>query len=236
MAIRTSVRPILAMAAGLALGLTGVAHADDHAGHNHSGGSHAGHDHAKKDKAAQSMAMAEVGAPAPDFTLTSVDGKSVSLSEFTAAGKTVVLEWFNPDCPFVKKHHMKHDTMKTTHAKYPDVVWLAVNSGASGKQGHGKERNAEAVKDYGITYPVLLDEDGAVGRLYSAKTTPHMFVIHDGTLVYAGAIDDDRSPDKLGETNYVVAALDAVLAGGDVAVPETKSYGCSVNYAANPVP
>jgi peroxiredoxin len=234
MAIRTSARPALALVAGLALGLTAAAHADDH---GHAGHDHAGHDHAKSDHAAaQSMATAEVGAPAPDFTLTSVDGKAVSLSEFTAEGKTVVLEWFNPDCPFVKKHHAKHDTMKATHAKYPDVTWLAINSGAPGKQGNGKERNAEAVKDYGITYPLLLDEDGTVGRLYGAKTTPHMFVIHEGNLVYAGAIDDNRSPDKLGETNYVVAALDAIQAGKDVAEPETKSYGCSVKYSANPVP
>ena len=180
-------------------------------------------------------AAAKIGAPAPDFTLTDVDGKTHQLSKYVAEGRTVVLEWFNPDCPFVKKHHEKNKTMATTYGRYKDkdVVWLAINSGAAGKQGAGQERNDKARKDYGVAYPVLLDEAGAVGRAYGAKTTPHMYVIDGGTLVYAGAIDDNPSPGTLGETNYVAAALDAVLADKPVEVADTKSYGCSVKYGAD---
>jgi len=178
---------------------------------------------------------AEVGKAAPDFTLTDLDGEEHSLSDFE--GKMVVLEWFNPDCPFVKKHHEKNKTMRSTYQEYADkdVVWLAINSGAPGQQGHGKERNGKAVEDYGIAYPLLLDESGEVGMAYGAKTTPHMYVIDtSGTLVYMGAIDDDRSPNKLGETNHVKQSLDAVLAGESPDPAETKSYGCSVKYAKKP--
>ncbi len=243
---RSHARVAVALVAGLALCAAATARADhhdsghdhaghDHAGHDHAGHDHAGHDHAGHDHAhgkAEAASAAMVGSAAPDFTLMTVDGEEVSLASF--AKGTVVLEWFNPDCPFVKKHHQKHTTMKDTRAKYPEVTWLAINSGAAGKQGHGKVRNSKAVKDYEISYPLLLDESGNVGRLYGAKTTPHMFVIHEGTLVYAGAIDDDRSPDKLGGTNYVAAALDAIAAGDEVAQPETKPYGCSVKYSAKP--
>ncbi len=146
----------------------------------------------------------------------------------------VVLEWFNPDCPFIKKHHLDHKTMNETFAAVKDqgVVWLAINSGAPGKQGAGLERNRKAVEDYGVPFPVLLDPEGTVGRAYGARTTPHMFVIAaDGTVAYAGAIDDDRSADTLGKTNDVAAALAAVLAGKPVATAETRPYGCSVKYA-----
>lgn len=174
------------------------------------------------------------GAKAPDFTLQDLDGKTYRLSELVADGKTVVLEWFNPDCPFVKKHHEKNKTMEaTSKAAGADVVWLAVNSGAPGKQGAGVDRNRKAREDYGIAYPILLDESGVVGRAYGAKTTPAMYVIHDGAIVYAGAIDDNATPGTLGETNYVSDALAAVKAGKPVAVAETKSYGCSVKYGAD---
>jgi len=178
---------------------------------------------------------ARVGEPAPDFTLVDTEGAKHHLRDYTEAGKVVVLEWFNPDCPFVRKHHEKNKTMATTYAAYAekDVVWLAINSGGAGKQGHGLDRNRKAREDYGIVYPVLLDEDGAVGQLYGAKTTPHMFVItKSGELVYAGAIDDNSSAGKLGETNWVSTCLDAVLAGEPVETPTTKSYGCSVKYAS----
>jgi peroxiredoxin len=170
---------------------------------------------------------------APDFTLKDTDGKSYTLSTYVKEGKTVVLEWFNPDCPFVKKHHQVNKSMKATYdaAAKKGVVWLAINSGAPGKQGAGLERNQKAREEYGIAYPVLLDENGNVGRAYGAKTTPQMFVIgKDMKLVYAGAIDSDASPAKLGETNYVTAALDAYAAGKEVASSRTKSYGCSVKY------
>ncbi|MFN8180069.1 MAG: thioredoxin family protein [bacterium] len=184
--------------------------------------------------AAPMAAVAEIGADAPDFALKDTDGKEHRLSDLVTQGKTVVLEWFNPDCPFVRKHHEKNHDMVQTYESFRDknVVWLAVNSAAPGKQGFGADRNKTARQQYGMEYPVLLDEKGEVGRLYGAKTTPHMFVISKGKLVYEGAIDDNPSPGTLGKTNYVAKALDAVLTGKSVEVAETKSYGCSVKYGA----
>jgi len=176
----------------------------------------------------------EPGDAAPDFTLTDLDGAVHTLSDYTADGKVVVLEWFNPGCPFIVRHHETHKTMNETFARYADrdVVWLAVNSSAPGKQGHGLDKNRKASKDFAMTFPVLVDESGETGRAYGAKTTPHMFVIAaDGTVAYDGAIDDQRGFGDLGETNYVVDALDAVLAGDAVAEPTTQPYGCSVKYA-----
>ncbi|MBZ0267803.1 redoxin domain-containing protein [bacterium] len=177
---------------------------------------------------------AEVGAPPPGFTLTDLDGGKHSLAGYLEDGKTVVLEWFNPDCPFVKKHHLHNHTMIDTHAANPDVVWLAINSGADGKQGHGVTRNRKAAEDYEMDYPILLDETGEVGRAYGAKTTPHMFVIAGGVIVYAGAIDDNPTPGKLGERNHVAAALKEVGDGKEVSVKESKPYGCSVKYGEKP--
>lgn len=183
---------------------------------------------------ADEQAKAAVGSPAPNFTLTDLAGNQHELASYK--GKIVVLEWFNPDCPFVVKHHHHNKTMKETYDAYKDkdVVWLAINSGAPGKQGNGVERNQRAVTEYGIEYPVLLDESGEVGHLYGATNTPHMFVIDaQGVLRYAGAIDDNRSARTPGETNYVRAALDAILAGQEVATPETRAYGCGVKYAGD---
>ena len=134
----------------------------------------------------------------------------------------------------MKKHHSHNKTMASTHAEFKEqeIVWLAINSGAPGKQGHGLERNQKAREQYAMDYPVLIDESGTVGRLYDAKTTPQMFVIDHGTIVYAGAIDSDRSAKKVGDTNYVVDALKNVMAGEAVETAETKSYGCSVKYGA----
>lgn len=192
-------------------------------------------------KAAPAAAMANaadlVGKPAPAFTLEDLDGNDVSLASF--AGKTVVLEWFNPECPFVKKAHGKGslvDAAKRHTAA--GVVWLAINSGAPGKQGHDPAVNAEAVKAWGLAHPVLRDESGAVGRSYGATNTPHMFVIDGkGVVVYAGAIDN--SPDGEGGSpeggtlvNHVDAALADLAAGRAVATPSTKAYGCGVKYGA----
>lgn len=177
-------------------------------------------------------AKAAIGQTAPSFTLTDTEGNEVALADYE--GKVVVLEWFNPKCPFVVKHHDLHDTMSTMAANYAerDVVWLAINSGAKGKPGNGAELNAEYKEEWNISYPLLLDESGAVGRAYSAKTTPHMYIIdQDGILVYAGAIDNNRSARELGDVNYVKQALDQVLAGETVTEPETDAYGCSVKYA-----
>ena len=176
----------------------------------------------------------EIGKPAPDFTLTSLDGKEVKLSSFK--GKSVVLEWFNPDCPFVKTCH-NDGQLKGLAAKHKDVVWLAINSGAPGKQGHGKETNEKGKKAFGIGYPILFDADGKVGRMYKAERTPHLYIVDkDGNLAYRGAIDNTRSgraedaPDgKL--INYVEEALKDIAAGKKVRTPETKAYGCSVKYA-----
>ena len=186
-----------------------------------------GHDHG------HGHAHAAVGQQAPDFTLTDLDGNEHTLSSYTAEGKVVVLEWFNPDCPFVKKHHMVNRTMyETSHmASDNGVVWLAINSGKPGKQGTGHDRNVKAVEEYGIDYPVLLDESGSVGHTYAAKTTPHMYIIDEtGTLIYAGAIDNDRSAKKAGDVNYVAQALGEHLEGHEVSEAETRPYGCSVKY------
>ena len=149
-------------------------------------------------------------------------------------GKTVVLEWFNPDCPFVKYAH-GDGPLKDLAARQAKsgVVWLAINSGAPGKQGHGKDRNAAARAEYGLDHPILLDEDGAVGRRYEAKTTPQMVVIDpEGLVRYAGAIDNKPFGKGDGElVDYVSAALGDLAARRPVAIPETKPYGCSVKYA-----
>lgn len=179
---------------------------------------------------------AEVGKPAPDFTLRDLDGKDVTLSSFK--GKVVVLEWFNPGCPYVRAAHTK-GSLKTAAATHTasGVVWLAINSGAPGKNGHGVEVNKEAARTFGLSHPILEDESGAIGRAYGATNTPHMFVIDKaGTLVYRGAVDN--SPDGEGESptdgalvRYVDVALADLAAGRPVATSSTKAYGCSVKYA-----
>jgi peroxiredoxin len=180
---------------------------------------------------------AALGAPAPDFELTDLDGKSMRLSSFR--GKRVVLEWFNPGCPFVKAAHTKgslKDFPKKAIAE--GATWLAINSGGSGKQGFGVEANKQGKTTFAIEYPILLDPEGKVGKLYGATNTPHMFVIDEkGNLVYRGAIDN--SPDGEGDSpedgklvNWVGAALADLAAGRAVQKSETKAYGCSVKYAS----
>lgn len=187
--------------------------------------------------AARARAKAEIDKPAPDFTLKDYEGKTHKLSELK--GKTVVLEWFNPDCPYVKASHGKgslKDLAKRMSQK--GVVWLAVNSGAPGKQGHGPDRVAAGKQAFGMEHPVLVDESGEVGRLYGATNTPHMYVIDDkGVLVYRGAIDN--SPDGEGDSptggklvNYVETALGELAAGKPVTTKDTKAYGCSVKYGS----
>jgi len=186
-----------------------------------------GHDHGHGDHA-----KAEVGKKAPDFTLTDLEGNEHTLSDYTKEGRVVVLEWFNPDCPFVKKHHANNKSMYETYrfAKENDVAWIAINSGKPGKQGTGQDRNERAVKEFGIEYPVCLDETSKVGMMYDAKTTPHMYIIdEDGILVYAGAIDSNPRF-ELGDTNYVKQALTEHTEGKTISMPETKPYGCSVKY------
>ncbi len=218
----TTMKTLLAAAATTAAALTiALTPATAVAGH-HEKGEHS-HDHAMK---------AKVGHPAPNFTLTDLDGNEHTLADYTAEGKVVVLEWFNPDCPFVKKHHEANKSMYETYrtAKENGGVWLAINSGKPGNQGTGHDRNERAVKEFGIEYPVLLDESGKVGKMYNAKVTPHMYIIdEEGTLVYAGAIDNNPRF-ELGDVNYVKQALTEHVSGKDISVATSKPYGCSVKY------
>lgn len=185
--------------------------------------------------AGPARAAAVVGQPAPEFTLTDSNGKSHSLASFK--GKHVVLEWNNFDCPFVVKHYGSGNMQKLQQAYTgKGVVWLTVNSSAAGKQGHLQpaEVAAKLTERKAAPSAYLLDADGTVGKLYGAKTTPHMFVIDpQGKLVYAGAIDDKPSTDQAdiaGARNLVVAALDEALAGKPVSVATSTPYGCSVKY------
>lgn len=182
-------------------------------------------------------ARAEIGKPAPDFTLKDLDGNSVHLADLK--GKVVVLEWFNPGCPFVNMSHTKGSLKGLADARTKEgIVWLAVNSAAEGKQGYGVEANTEGKKKFGLAHPILLDPSGAVGHSYGAERTPHMFIVDDkGVLVYRGAADN--SPDGEGESptdgklvNYVVQALDDLKAGKPVSNPSSKVYGCTVKYGS----
>lgn len=172
---------------------------------------------------------------APDFKLNDLSGKERKLSDFK--GKWVVLEWFNKDCPFVKKHYGSAN-MQKLQSTYTGkgVVWLTINSSAPGKQGNETATEALKTKESLKANPsyVLADASGVVGQLYSAKTTPHMFVISpEQKIVYAGAIDDNSSSDPAvipASKNYVAAALDASFAGKKVAVQSSKPYGCGVKY------
>jgi peroxiredoxin len=175
------------------------------------------------------------GKPAPQFTLTDTNGKTRSLKDYK--GKFVVLEWFNQGCPFVNKHYGSGN-MQKLQKEYTEkgVIWLSICSSAPGKQGNysGKEHNAMFESKHASPTAILLDEDGAVGRLYAAKTTPDMFVINPkGVLIYSGAIDDkpDTDPTSIaGARNYVREVLDEAMSGKELTVEPTKSYGCSVKY------
>lgn len=185
---------------------------------------HASQD-AKQDKKAEKHAdMAKVGSPAPAFTLKDSAGKSVSLADFK--GKIVVLEWMNPGCP-VCKGKMEDGSvakmMSDSKAVSSDVAFLFINSTAS--MADKPAESGSYLSANKIVAPALIDGDGAVGHLYGAKTTPHCFVIDaNGTLAYAGAIDDQ------GSKNYVVNAVTALKAGKEVSPATTKAYGCSVKY------
>ncbi len=182
-----------------------------------------------------SHAAVAIGQPAPDFTLTDISGQVHKLSDYH--GKTVVLEWTNPECPFVQKHYGSGNIPNLQKAATADgVIWLSINSGSHGAEGdYTPAQVAEWSKKMGAAPTAYFrDQDGKVGRLYSAKTTPHLFVITaDGTLVYDGAIDSIRSAkveDIAKATNYVTAALASVKAGKPVEKAATQPYGCSVKY------
>ena len=176
-----------------------------------------------------------IGQPAPDFSLSDLNGKAVKLSDFK--GRHVVLEWHNPACPFVVKHY-DSGNMQSLQNKYDakDTVWLSINST---NPTHQDYMPADKLKGYiadkkATPDNYMADADGKVGQLYGAKTTPHMYIISPaGMLVYGGAIDDKRGSKQeeiKTAKNFVVAALDESRAGKSVTTPSTTPYGCSVKY------
>jgi len=176
-----------------------------------------------------------VGQPAPDFTLTDLQGKSVTLSSFK--GKFVVLEWVNPECPFVYKHYSSDNMQRLQReATGKQVTWLSINST---RKTHSDFYTPEQMRTWSAEQKAapsatLLDPDGKVGKLYGARTTPHMYIINPkGELIYAGAIDSKRSSnpsDVDSATNYVRVALNEAWAGKPVTTTATSPYGCSVKY------
>ena len=176
-----------------------------------------------------------VGTTAPNFSLPDTAGKAHSLSEYK--GKYVVLEWFNPECPFVKKHYGSGN-MQKLQSEYTGkgVVWLSIDSSAPGSEGNLTPEQAQKVmKDWNTKQTaLLLDPEGKAGRAYNARNTPHMFVINpEGKIVYEGAIDSKATPnpaDIPSSTNYVKAALDESMSGKSVSNSNTRPYGCSIKY------
>lgn len=181
------------------------------------------------------QAEAVAGKPAPLFEGKDASGKAHSLTAYK--GKWLVLEWFNKDCPYVKKHYGSQN-MQNLQKEYSQrgVSWLTINSSAKGKQGYTKPSEAlKVAKDSGsAANAVILDSSGVIGKAYGAKTTPHMFIINpEGVVVYAGGIDDNNSSDPAvipNSKNFVKAALDEALAGKDVSVKTSRPYGCGVKY------
>jgi peroxiredoxin len=179
-----------------------------------------------------------VGSAAPDFSAPDANGKTQSLSKYK--GKYVVLEWFNPECPFVKKHYGS-DNMQKLQAEYTSkgVVWLTIDSNAPGTEGNLTAEQAKKIMDSWKTKQtaLLLDPESKIAKLYGAKNTPNMVVISpDGKIVYEGAIDSKATPnpaDIPASTNYVKAALDESLGGKPVSNAQTKPYGCSVKYKSS---
>lgn len=180
-------------------------------------------------------AAAAVGQPAPAFTLTDTSGKTRTLAEFK--GKTVVLEWTNPGCPFVRKHYDSANLpglQKEFTAK--DVVWLAVNSTEKAASDYlPPQQLARWMQDKsGTPTATLMDEEGSVGKAYGARTTPHMYIVNpQGTLVYAGGIDSiasARASDIQTATNYVRQGLNEALAGKPISQAQTPPYGCTIKY------
>jgi len=179
--------------------------------------------------------QARLNESAPDFTLKDNKGETYTLSDLK--GKYVVLEWVNFGCPFVRKHY-DSGNMQKLQKTYTEkgAVWLSICSSADGKQGYfdGDELDEKIAEEGVNATAYLIDEDGTVGKMYGARTTPHMYIIDpEGKLIYVGGIDDRASTkisDIDGASNYVSAALDAAMAGKPVTVQTSKPYGCSVKY------
>ena len=180
-------------------------------------------------------AMVKVGEAAPEFTGTDTEGRQHTLGDYR--GKFLVLEWTNHDCPYVRKHYDAGNMQaQQQEAAAQGVAWLSIISSAPGKQGHVSPAQADQLTTQRNAAPsaVLLDDGGEIGRLYGAKTTPHMYIIDpEGDLVYMGGIDSiaSASPDDIGKaTQYVRVALDEALAGKAIGTPVSRPYGCSVKY------
>lgn len=211
----------IVLAGSLAVGMSSLSFAQDVA-----------KDGAKGERKAQrgdkAAAGAKVGEAAPGFTLKTADGKDWSLSD--AAGKVVVIEWINPECPVcerVMKDGTVAATLKGVKEQFPDAVYLAINSSAARPSSF--DATPDYLKNNKIDIPALFDRDGAVGKQYGARTTPHCFVIDaKGVLVYKGAIDNSQGGD--GKTNYVVQAVTQLKKGEKVTPGETKPFGCGVKY------
>lgn len=178
--------------------------------------------------------QAQVGEATPNFALYNQDGQQVALSDYIEKGP-VVLEWFNKDCPYVRKFYNVGEMQRLQEAwDEQGVSWLRVISSAPGKQGHLNQEQAQISHNMSAATHTLLDPAGDAGHLYGAQVTPHMYVIDgEGTLVYAGAIDSVRSTesdDIPKAENYVVAALGALKNGEPVETTSTEAYGCSIKY------
>ena len=189
---------------------------------------------------ASSHALAEpiINKPAPAFSGKAADGSTINLADLK--GKTVVLEWTNHDCPYVKKHYDQSSNIPALQkdATGKEVVWLQVISSAPGQQGNVDGATAVSLNEKRGAAPTntILDPDGTIGKLYSAKTTPHMFVINEeGTLVYKGGIDSIKTTNPADipkAVPYVKEALEALSAGKEIPNPSTAPYGCSIKYAS----
>jgi peroxiredoxin len=184
-----------------------------------------GQDAGGKPQAPATKESAKVGQAAPDFALLDSEGKQRKLSDYS--GKVVVLEWLSQQCPWSRK---ALPIMKDLRKKYDGkgIVWLGLDS----TNGRKPEENVQYTKDQGLDFPILMDTEGTVGHLFGARTTPHVFVINKGKLVYAGALNNNQQGDKKADEvrNYLDEALTAVLAGKDVPAAETTPWGCGVKY------
>ena len=224
-------RSIVALFAGASLALASIALAQDSGGAPKGGEN--SHKSKHKDAERKESKAVEVGSKVPDFAGKDINGKEVKFSDF--AGKTVVLEWINPDCPVCRKvteSGLVKKMIADAKAIDPNVVFVMVNSTAA--MAKDPKKTAEYLSGHGVNASAaIIDGDGSIGHLFGAKTTPHLFVVDaKGTLVYSGAIDDsaDRG-ETAGKTNYVINALTQLKAGQAVSPGTTKAYGCGVKYA-----
>ncbi len=186
---------------------------------------------------ASANAAMTTGEKAPAFSATDTNGKSISLDGFT--GKTVVMEWVNYGCPYVRKHYDSSNMqdLQTKYTNNGDVVWVGVMSSAEGKEGYfdsDEAANVAALEEKASYTHLIRDPSGKLGKMFGAAVTPHMFVINDtGTIVYQGGIDDKPSASTTtlkDATNYIDAALTSLKNGEKIAVTDSKPYGCSVKY------